>query len=83
MLGIDYMKNVMYNKNNMRKDMYVIAMPYPNQIQLPDILEEEDGEVMYFKNKNDAKKFLQNLYDERNMHIQALIDDNIEIMRVQ
>jgi len=38
---------------------------------------------MYFKNKNDAKKFLQNLYDERNIHIQALIDDNIEIMRVQ
>jgi hypothetical protein len=39
--------------------------------------------VMYFKNKKDAKDFLQNLYDERNMHIQALIDDNIEIMRVQ
>ena len=84
MLGIDYMKNVMYNKNNIRKDMYVIAMPYPpNEIQLPDILEENNGEVMYFKNKNDAKDFLQNLYDERNMHIQALIDDNIEIMRVQ
>ena len=83
MLGIDYMKNVMYNKNNIRKDMYVIAMPYPNKIQLPDILEENNGEVMYFKNKKDAKDFLQNLYDERNMHIQALIDDNIEIMRVQ
>ena len=36
-----------------------------------------------FKNKIDAKKFLQNLYDERNIHIQALIDDNIQIMRVQ
>ena len=83
MLGIDYMKNVMYNKNNMRKDMYVIAMPYPNEIQLPDILEENNGEVMYFKNKKDAKDFLQNLYDEKNMHIQALIDDNIEIMSVQ
>jgi len=83
MLGIDYMENVMYNKNIMRKDMYVIAMPYPNEIQLPDILEENNGEVMYFKNKKDAKDFLQNLYDERNMHIQALIDDNIEIMRVQ
>ena len=83
MLGIDYMGNLMYNKNNMRKDMYVIAMPYPNEIQLPDILEENNGEVMYFKNKKDAKDFLQNLYDEKNMHIQALIDDNIEIMRVQ
>ena len=83
MLGIDYMKNVMYNKNNIRKDMYVIAMPYPNKIQLPDILEEDNGKVMYFKNEVDAKKFLQNLYDERNINIQALIDDNIEIMRVQ
>jgi hypothetical protein len=78
-LGIDYMKNVLYNKNN----MYVIAMPYPNQIELPDILEEDDGKVMYFKNKIDAKKFLQNLYDERNIQVQALIDDNIEIMSVQ
>ena len=73
----------MYNKNNMRKDMYVLALPYPNNIELPDILEEEDGKVMYFKRKKDAITFLQNLYDERNMHIQALIDDNIEIMRVQ
>ena len=73
----------MYNKNNMRKDMYVLALPYPNNIELPDILEEEDGKVMYFKRKKDAVTFLQNLYDERNMHIQALIDDNIEIMRVQ
>jgi hypothetical protein len=48
MLGIDYMKNVMYNKNNMRKDMYVIAMPYPNEIQLPDILEENNGEGYVF-----------------------------------
>ena len=79
MLGIDYMKNVMYNKNN----MYVIAMPYPNQIELPDILEEDDGKVMYFKNKTDAKKFLQNLYDERNIGLQAFIDDTIEIMSVQ
>ena len=83
MLGIDYMKNVMYNKNNMGKDMYVIAMPYPNEIQLPDILEEDNGKVIYFKNEVDAKKFLQNLYDERNINIQALIDDNIKIMRVQ
>ena len=69
----------MYNKNN----MYVIAMPYPNQVELPDILEEDDGKVMYFKNKIDAKKFLQNLYDERNIQVQALIEDNIEIMSVQ
>ena len=77
------MKNVMYNKNNMRKDMYVIAMPYPNDIQLPDILEEDSGKVMYFKNKVEAKSFLQNLYDERQLHMKALIDDNIDIMRVQ
>jgi len=63
--------------------MYVIAMPYPNQVELPDILEEDDGKVMYFKNKIDAKKFLQNLYDERNIQVQELIDDNIEIMSVQ
>ena len=29
--------------------MYVIAIPYPNNIELPDILEEDDGKVMYFK----------------------------------
>ena len=73
----------MYNKNNMRKDMYVIAMPYPLNTKLPDILEEEDGTVMYFKNKVEAKSFLQNLYDEKQLHIQALVDDNIDIMRVQ
>jgi len=77
------MKNVMYNKNNMRKQMYVIAMPYPFNTKLPDILEEDDGTVMYFKNKVEAKSFLQNLYDERQLHMKALIDDNIDIMRVQ
>ena len=40
-------------------------------------------QVVYFKREKDAVTFLQNLYDERNIHIQALIDDNIEIMRVQ
>jgi len=58
-------------------------MPYPNQVELPDILEEDDGKVMYFKNKTDAKKFLQNLYDERNIGLQAFVDDTIEIMSVQ
>jgi len=77
------MKNVMYNKNNMRKQMYVIAMPYPLNNKLPDILEEDDGTIMYFKNKGEAKSFLQNLYDERQIHMKALIDDNIDIMRVQ
>ena len=37
----------------MEKDMYVIAMPYSFNSKLPDILEEEDGEVMYFKNRVD------------------------------
>ena len=32
------MKNLMYNKNNMRKEMYVLALPYPNNTELPDIL---------------------------------------------
>ncbi len=68
MLGIDYMRNLMYNKNNMRKDMYVLALPYPNNIELPDILEEEDGKVMYFKNKREAKVFMQELYDERGIY---------------
>ena len=67
----------------MRKEMYVIAMPYPFNTNLPDILEEDDGTIMYFKNKGEAKSFLQNLYDERQIHMQALIDDNIDIMRVQ
>jgi|TARA_Y100000033_G_C2708049_1_gene91950 superfamily II DNA/RNA helicase len=77
------MENVMYNKTNVKKQMFVIAMPYPKNKKLPDILEEDDGQVMYFKREKDAVNFLQNLYDERNIHIQALIDDNIEIMRVQ
>tara|TARA_R110000796_G_C14333235_1_gene409392 strand:- start:294 stop:509 length:216 start_codon:yes stop_codon:yes gene_type:complete len=70
-------------RKDMEKDMYVIAMPYPFNSKLPDILEEEDGEVMYFKNRVEAKSFLQNLYDERHLHMKALVDDNIEIMRVQ
>ena len=73
----------MYNKNNMRKDMYVLALPYPNNIELPDILEEEDGKVMYFKNQTDARNFLQNLYDERNINMEAFVYDTIEIMMVQ
>ena len=83
MLGIDYMKNVMYNKNNMRKDMYVLALPYPNNIELPDILEEEDGKVMYFKNKREAKVFMQELYDERGIILKPFVDDWVQIMTVQ
>jgi len=77
------MKNLMYNKNNMRKDMYVLALPYPNNIELPDILEEEDGKVMYFKNKREAKVFMQELYDERGIMLRPFVNDLVEIMRVQ
>ena len=80
MLGIDYMRNLMYNKNNMRKDMYVLALPYPNNIELPDILEEEDGKVMYFKNKQEAKVFMQELYDERGIILKPFVDDWVQIM---
>ena len=83
MLGIDYMRNLMYNKNNMRKDMYVLALPYPNNIELPDILEEEDGKVMYFKNKREAKVFMQELYDERGIILKPFVDDWVQIMTVQ
>ena len=83
MLGIDYMRNLMYNKNNMRKDMYVLALPYPNNIELPDILEEEDGKVMYFKNKREAKVFMQELYDERGIILNPFVDDWVQIMTVQ
>ena len=83
MLGIDYMGNLMYNKNNMRKDMYVLALPYPNNIELPDILEEEDGKVMYFKNKRAAKVFMQELYDERGIILKPFVDDWVQIMTVQ
>ena len=67
----------------MIKEMYVIAMPYPFHSKLPDILEEEDGEIMYFNNKKEAVNFIQNLYDEKNINMKALIDDTIDIMRVQ
>jgi len=83
MLGIDYMINLMYNKNNMRKDMYVLALPYPNNIELPDILEEENGKVMYFKNKQEAKVFMQELYDERGIILKPFVDDWVQIMTVQ
>tara|TARA_R100000152_G_C6724177_1_gene149689 strand:+ start:194 stop:415 length:222 start_codon:yes stop_codon:yes gene_type:complete len=73
----------MYNKNNMRKDMYVLALPYPNNIELPDILEEEDGKVMYFKNKREAKVFMQELYDERGIILKPFVDDWVQIMTVQ
>tara|TARA_B100001939_G_scaffold206767_1_gene177839 strand:+ start:204 stop:455 length:252 start_codon:yes stop_codon:yes gene_type:complete len=83
MLGIDYNINVMYNEEYMENNMYVISMPYPNHIKLPDILEEDDGQVMYFETEKEAKSFLQRLYDERGYDIQALVDDNVQIMRVQ
>ena len=67
----------------MENNMYVVAMPYPNHIDLPDILEEDNGKVMYFKTEKEAKNFLQSLYDDRLFAIQALVDDNIQIMRVQ
>ena len=73
----------MYNEEYMRKNMYVISMPYPNHIDLPDILEEDNGKVMYFKTEKEAKNFLQSLYDDRGFAIQALVDDNVQIMRVQ
>ena len=73
----------MYNKNNMRKDMYVLALPYPNNIELPDILEEEDGKVMYFKNKREAKVFMQEIYDERGIILKPFVDDWVQIMTVQ
>ena len=53
----------MYNKTNVKKQMFVIAMPYPKNKKLPDILEEDDGQVMYFKREKDAVTFLQNLYE--------------------
>ena len=73
----------MYNKTNVKKQMFVIAMPYPKNKELPDILEEEDGQVMYFKREKDAITFLQDLYDERGFGMEALIDDMVQLMRVQ
>ncbi len=73
----------MYNKNNMKKEMYVLALPYPNNIDLPDILQEDDGKVMYFKNKQEAKVFMQELYDERGILLKPFIDDWVQIMTVQ
>ena len=67
----------------MENNMYVISMPYPNNVKLPDILEEEDGQVMYFKTEKEARLFLQNLYDERGFRMEALIDDMVQLMRVQ
>ena len=67
----------------MENNMYVISMPYPNNVKLPDILEEEDGQVMYFKNEKEARLFLQDLYDERGFGMEALIDDMVQLMRVQ
>ena len=63
--------------------MYVLALPYPNNIELPEILEEEDGKVMYFKNKREAKVFMQELYDERGIILKPFVDDWVQIMTVQ
>ena len=73
----------MYNEEYMENNMYVISMPYPNNVKLPDILEEEDGQVMYFKTEKEARLFLQDLYDERGFRMEALIDDMVQLMRVQ
>ena len=77
------MKNQMYNKNNMRKEMYVLALPYPDNTDLPDILQEDDGKVMYFKDKHEAKVFIQELYEERGIMLRPFVNDLVEIMRVQ
>ena len=73
----------MYIEEYMENNMYVISMPYPNNVKLPDILEEEDGQVMYFKTEKEARLFLQDLYDERGFRMEALIDDMVQLMRVQ
>ena len=73
----------MYNEEYMENNMYVVAMPYPNHIDLPDILEEDNGKVMYFKTEKEARLFLQDLYDERGFIMEALIDDMVQLMRVQ
>ena len=67
----------------MENNMYVISMPYTNNVKLPDILEEEDGQVMYYKTEKEARLFLQDLYDERGFRMEALIDDMVHLMRVQ
>jgi len=67
----------------MTEETFVLGMRYPLDTKLPDILEEEDGGIMYFSSKVDAKKFLQKLYDEKGLSILALTDDNVELMRVQ
>ena len=63
--------------------MYVLALPYPNNIELPDILQEDDGKVMYFKDKQEARVFMQELYDERGIILKPFIDDWVQIMTVQ
>ena len=83
MLGIDYMKNVMYNEEYMKNNVYVVAMPYPEHVDLPDILEKESGKVMYFKTKTEAEIFIQELYDERGIPLKAFDNDMIKLMRVQ
>jgi len=63
--------------------MYVLALPYPDNIDLPDILQEDDGKVMYFKDKQEARVFMQELYDERGIILKPFIDDWVQIMTVQ
>ena len=48
-----------------------------------EYLEEEDGKVMYFKNKREAKVFMQELYDERGIILKPFVDDWVQIMTVQ
>ena len=61
--------------------MYVLALPYPDNTDLPDILQEDDGKVMYFKDKHEAKVFMQELYDERGIMLRPFVNDLVEIMR--
>ena len=63
--------------------MYVLALPYPDKTDLPDILQEDDGKVMYFKDKHEAKVFIQELYEERGIILKPFVDDWVQIMTVQ
>ena len=67
----------------MIKEMFVIAMRYPKDVMLPDILEEDDGKVMYFKSKKEAENYLRDIFLDKGINVDYFSHEHIEYMRVQ
>jgi|TARA_R100000093_G_C1907415_1_gene61726 hypothetical protein len=65
------------------EEQFVVAICDINNKKLPDVLTEDDGSAVFFENELEAKKFLQSLYESRDLTLLPLEEDCLTLMRVQ